>query len=74
MYYPISTYKPFLAIECSYDSEGRNFKILNDDIEGISAKSDQVKPKQGLDYWHDRYARFETEAETLRKQMREVRD
>ena len=39
-YYPMIGYKSILAIERAFDSEGKPFKIYDDDLEDILAKSD----------------------------------
>ena len=39
-YYPMIGYKSILDIERPFDSEGKPFRILDDDLEDVLSKSD----------------------------------
>jgi hypothetical protein len=44
-YYPVLEFK-LMSISRSFDSEGRPYPIVDDDLSGVLAKSDFAKPKR----------------------------
>jgi hypothetical protein len=45
-YYPMIGYKSILAIEQAFDSEGKPFKIFDDDLDEVFSKSNYARGKR----------------------------